>query len=621
MPLKPNKNKSLELLAPAGNLECGLAAISAGADAIYVGAPKFGARAKAGVSLKDIQLLVKKAHFFGVKIYVALNTIIYNSELKEVENLIKKLFLIEVDALIIQDMGILQLNIPPIPLHASTQCHNASVEQLQNLEKLGFEQAVLARELNLQETEEIAKNLSKLHLETFVHGALCVSYSGHCYISQALAKRSANRGECAQYCRLPYSLVDSKGKIIIKNSHLLSLKDLNRSSILPELIQAGTSSFKIEGRLKSISYVKNITAYYSSFLNQFIETNQGFQRASQGDCLIQFTPDPSKSFSRGKTTFQFEKGNFSEKLIRPQSPKSEGEFIGKIKLLKGKTIILDRKTDLANGDGLAFYTKENTMDGTRVNKILSSSSFLIDKINKNLSIGTSIYRNLSVNFENILNNPNSTSRERWANLKLKTFSWGFYIRIIDFFNPRIEITVSSFTPLEEAKKDINSKILNSLQKTGGSGIKIKNIDISNEKYFLPISSVNELRREALETFTNALLFFNRPRKIYRTTTNSLKEQSIKIPQKLSYLYNISNQKAQDIYKSWGGKEIAPAFEIKEEKDSVLMTCKHCIKRHIGYCSKNSPTLPFKEPLFLLYGKEKIKLHFDCKKCEMLLLKP
>ena len=314
----------LELLAPAGNLECGLAALSSGADAIYVGAPKFGARAAANVSLSDIQHLVSVAHRYGAKVYVAFNTILYDNELSEAEALIRRLYLIGVDALIVQDMGLLTLDLPPIALHASTQCHNASVAQLQRLSALGFEQAVLARELTIEETATLHQAVPDLRLETFIHGALCVSYSGHCYLSQAFAGRSANRGACAQYCRLPYTLEDATGRKIVEGSHLLSLKDLNRSSILSQLVEAGSVSFKIEGRLKNASYVRNVTAYYHQLLEDIVTAQpERYSRSSMGRVSLSFTPDPFKSFSRGATTYQLKKGDFNEVLIRPESPKRD----------------------------------------------------------------------------------------------------------------------------------------------------------------------------------------------------------------------------------------------------------------------------------------------------------
>ncbi|MFC2270376.1 MAG: peptidase U32 family protein, partial [Porphyromonas endodontalis] len=435
----------LELLAPAGNVECGLAALSSGVDAIYVGAPKFGARAAANVSLSDIQHLVSAAHRYGAKVYVAFNTILYDNELSEAEALIRRLYLIGVDALIVQDMGLLTLDLPPIALHASTQCHNASVAQLQRLAALGFEQAVLARELTIEETATLHQAVPDLRLETFVHGALCVSYSGHCYLSQAFAGRSANRGACAQYCRLPYTLEDATGRKIVEGSHLLSLKDLNRSSILSQLVEAGAVSFKIEGRLKNASYVRNVTAYYHQLLEDIVAAQpERYSRSSLGRVSLSFTPDPFKSFSRGATTYQLRKGDFSEVLIRPESPKSEGEFIGVVSKMEGNSLWLDRSCDLANGDGLAFYTPAGTMEGTRINHLQEKGKIVVDNPG-NLKPGTRIYRNYSTQFERVINRPDSSERLLPVKLKFGVLPWGFVLDL-EIDSPQSKVTTRVALP-------------------------------------------------------------------------------------------------------------------------------------------------------------------------------
>lgn len=611
----PPTSIALELLAPAGSLESGLAALSAGADAIYVGAPKFGARAAAGVSAEDIEILVRHAHFWGAKVYVALNTILYDNELLEAERIIRRLYTIGVDALIIQDMGLLELDLPPIALHASTQCHNTSIAQLRHLEQLGFEQAVLARELSIEETRQLAHGLQHLRLETFVHGALCVSYSGHCYLSQAFAKRSANRGACAQYCRLPYSLVDSNGTEIEHNSHLLSLKDLNRSTILPELIEAGAVSFKIEGRLKSSSYVRNITAYYSQLLNQYIAQTSHYHRASKGMVTLRFQPNPLKSFARGATTYQLHRGAMKEQLIRPESPKAEGEPIGSIKTIKGNIVQLQKSVPLDNGDGIAFYTHSRTMEGTRINKVLAPDTFIVDNPQQ-LRPGMSLFRNYSIAFEKAVGQNDSALRCRGVKLSFQTLSWGFDLRIEDGYNPRIYAQVSLVHPIEKAQKEGNDKLRANLEKLGGTGLIAEEVFIESRGAFVPMSLVSELRRKATEAFTRSLLIHHRARPVYRTKeTNEIKEN---VPQIISYLHNVANKKSEAFYRKWGAKEISPAFELAEKRDVPLMICRHCLRRHLGYCSLEKKKLPFKEPLFLVHGKEKIRLFFDCTQCQMLL---
>ncbi|MDO4721992.1 peptidase U32 family protein [Porphyromonas circumdentaria] len=607
--------RSLELLSPAGNLECGLSALSAGADAIYVGAPKFGARASAGVSVEDIEKLVHQAHFFGAKVYVALNTILYDDELSEAERLIKTLYLIGVDALIIQDMGILGLDIPPIALHASTQCHNNSIQQLKLLQSVGFEQAVLARELSVEETAMLSKEVPKLRLETFVHGALCVSYSGHCYISQALAQRSANRGNCAQYCRLPYTLIDSKGKILARDSHLLSLKDLNRSSILKGLVEAGAVSFKIEGRLKTSSYVRNTTAYYSERLNQIIAENPTqYRRASHGNTTLRFTPDPQKSFSRGSTTYQLGKGASKEELIRTQSPKSEGEPIGYVSAVKGDKIYLKSAYNLSNGDGLAFYTKEGKMGGSRVNTVLSPTSFIIDNPQQ-IYPGMKLYRNYSIAFEKLLQQSNSSLRLRPVFLLFETLSWGITLHLQDKATPSIYAKVSLPLSLNEAQKPCDDRVKEALSKLGGTGLEASFIEVKCRGKFVPLSSVAELKRAGIEAFSQVLFIRHKAQPLYRPPIEAGKPFAEK---ETSYLNNIANHQAEKIYQIWGVTKVAPAFELFPVNKAPLMICRHCIRRHIGYCTQTKKKTPFQEPLFLIHGEERIRLSFDCKKCQMLL---
>ena len=322
-----SKPRKIELLAPAKNLESGMEAILHGADAVYIGAPKFSARAAAGNSMADIQALVKFAHLYNARIYVALNTLLTDDELAETESMIHELYSFGVDALIVQDMGITRLNLPPIPLHASTQTDNRSVEKVKFLADSGFTQVVLARELSLNEIKEIHEACPKTSLEVFVHGALCVSYSGQCYVSQACYGRSANRGACAQFCRLPFEMVDADGKTITKNKHLLSLKDLNLNDELEALLDAGVSSLKIEGRLKDLTYVKNVTAAYRQKIDAILKRRKDFVRASSGKSTYTFTPQLDKTFSRGFTKYYLN-GRGSNEVASFDTPKSLGEEMG-----------------------------------------------------------------------------------------------------------------------------------------------------------------------------------------------------------------------------------------------------------------------------------------------------
>ena len=608
----------LELLAPAGNLECGLAALSSGADAIYVGAPKFGARAAANVSLSDIQHLVSVAHRYGAKVYVAFNTILYDNELSEAESLIRRLYLIGVDALIVQDMGLLTLDLPPIALHASTQCHNASVAQLQRLSALGFEQAVLARELTIEETATLHQAVPDLRLETFIHGALCVSYSGHCYLSQAFAGRSANRGACAQYCRLPYTLEDATGRKIVEGSHLLSLKDLNRSAILSQLVDAGAVSFKIEGRLKNASYVRNVTAYYHQLLEDIVTAQpERYSRSSMGRVSLSFTPDPFKSFSRGATTYQLKKGDFNEVLIRPESPKSEGEFIGIISKIEGNSLWLDRSCDLANGDGIAFYTPAGTMEGTRINHLQEKGKIVVDNP-RNLKTGTKIYRNYSTQFERIINHPDSSERLLPVKLKFGVLPWGFVLDL-EVDSPQSKVTTRVTFPhkMEKAMQNGEDRLRDALAKLGGSGFLSTTIEIDTKGFFVPLSVASSLKRLGVEALDRALRLHYSAHPIYRPSYTRI-PQSVGTGNMIGFDYNVANYAAKKAYQSWGAQQIVPAYEVTPTKDAPLMTCRHCIRRHLGYCTRSKREMPYKEPLYLVHGKERIRLAFDCKECSMKL---
>ena len=361
------RQRKIELLAPAKNLECGIEAVNHGADAVYIGAPKFGARAAAVNSLEDIAALTDYAHLYGVRIYVTVNTILKDEELEETERMIDALYRIGVDALIVQDMGITRLNLPPIPLHASTQMDNRTPEKVRFLADAGFKQVVLARELSLHEIEGIHRACPDVPLEVFVHGALCVSYSGQCYVSQACFGRSANRGECAQFCRLPFSLVDADGKVIVRDKHLLSLKDLNQSELLEQLLDAGATSLKIEGRLKDVTYVKNVTAAYRQKLDEILARRPEYARASSGRCHYTFTPRLDKSFSRGFTHY-FLQGRERD-IASFDTPKSLGEAMGTMKEQRGGWISVAGVKPFHNGDGVCYLDEQGRLQGFRINRV------------------------------------------------------------------------------------------------------------------------------------------------------------------------------------------------------------------------------------------------------------
>ncbi|HEY3389918.1 MAG TPA: U32 family peptidase, partial [Prolixibacteraceae bacterium] len=380
--------KIIELLAPAKNLICGRAAVSHGADAIYIGGPKFGAREDAGNSLQDIEKLVAEAQIFGVKVYVALNTILYDSELEDARQQIKNLYEIGVDALIIQDMGILEMDLPPIPIHASTQLHNYLPAQIKFLEAVHFKRAVLARELSIEQIRDI-RSQTTIELEAFIHGSLCVSFSGRCYLSHAIGGRSANRGACAQPCRKRYTLYDADKKVISANQHLLSLKDLNHSDSIKELAEAGIQSFKIEGRLKEADYVKNITAFYRKKMDAFLEDQSEFKAASAGKSYFSFEANPAKSFNRGATDY-FLHGR-SKEIVSFESPKFLGEKVGEVIQVATKYFEIESALDIANNDGLVFISKTGESVGIKVN-IADRNRIFPDKMN-GIYPGAKVYRN------------------------------------------------------------------------------------------------------------------------------------------------------------------------------------------------------------------------------------
>lgn len=606
----------IELLSPAKNLECGLAAINHGADAVYIGAPLFGARSAAGNSIEDIETLVNYAHRFRAKVLVAMNTVLTDAQLTEAEKLIHQIYEIGADALIVQDMGILKLNIPPIAIHASTQTDNRTVEKVQFLQNVGFSRAVLARELTLNQIKEIHQN-TNIELECFIHGALCVSYSGQCYISQAMKGRSANRGECAQYCRLPYTLTDANGYELAKNKHLLSLKDLDMTEHLEELIDAGVISFKIEGRLKDVDYVKNITSFYRKKLDAVLEQKTNIQQSSLGKTTFFFEPNPEKSFRRSSTDY-FIEGRKTEQS-QFDTPKSLGEEIGRIKYIGSNFIEINTAKEIHNGDGLCFLDKKGILQGFRVNKALPSPlgerlgvRFFpaeMPVIEKN----TMLFRNQDHEFEKILSGKTS-ERKMDVDIEFSETRNGFSIQITDEENIKVK---TDFTAEKQAAKNTETahqNIVNQLSKLGNTIYEAKNITVkTNADWFIPASLLNEWRRQIVD-----LLEVEREKQYQRETRKAVVE-NIKFPEtKLTYLGNVINSKSEAFYRQFGVQEIVPGFEAKAESNVPLMYCKYCIKHAMGWCPKDGYKATFKEPLFIQNGDEKFRLEFDCKKCEMMI---
>ena len=599
---------NIELLSPAKDIESGIAAIDYGADAVYIGSPKFGARAKASNTLEDISRLIEYAHKFSVRIYPVLNTILFNEELKIAENLIHDLYSIGSDALIIQDMGILEMDLPPLPLFASTQANNHSLERIQFFEKVGLQRVILARELSLNEIKNIKEN-SNIELEFFVHGALCVSYSGQCYFSQAVSKRSGNRGECAQPCRMRYDLLDADGNTILKDKNILSLKDLNLSKYLSELIDAGIVSFKIEGRLKDISYIKNITGFYRKTIDEIIKNRNDIKKISTGAIDLNFEPTPYKSFNRGFTSYYIDNTKRTH-VASINTEKSIGEKIGRVISIGNNHIVVDSKLEFNNGDGICFFNNENLL-GTRINFIKDNKLFL-NSIS-GIEVGTIIYRNYDIGFDMFLSK-NKLKRKIEVDFILSLAENVLLLKGIDV--DQNEYMVSKKIKTSELainNVDIKNKLIEQLKKTGGTIFKARNIEIINPiNVSISHSMINQLRRDLLQGLENMRL------KNYRRVEYKIIPNNHPYPEKnLDYTYNIVNQKARDFYRRHLVKNIEDGFELlPNQTDKAIMKSKYCIRFEIGECPLENKQASSK-PLFLINNRTKLCIEFNCTECNMI----
>ena len=585
---------ALELLAPAKNLACGIAAIDHGADAVYIGAPKFGARAAVGNSIDDIRQLCDYAHQFGAKIYVTLNTIVYDHELDEAQKLIDQLAGIGVDAILVQDMGLLQfMNGKPFEIHASTQTDNRTAGKVRWLKQVGFSRAVLARELSAEEIAEIHREVPDIELEVFVHGALCVSYSGICYASQHCFQRSANRGECAQFCRMRFSLVDADGEEIEHERYLLSLKDMNQSDNLDKLIEAGAVSFKIEGRLKDVTYVKNVTAAYSERLNAYIRKHADqYCRASKGRCEYTFTPNLNRTFNRGYTTY-FMNGR-QPNIASFDTPKAVGEFVGKVKEIRHDSFNVAGTASFANGDGLCFLNQDRQFEGFRANRVVGNRIYPF-KMPAGLRPGMSLYRNNDQEFERILSKPSAT-RKIPVSIALRAVADGFELSAEG-------VTVHFAAEHQIAQKSPRENLVRQLSKLGDTIYECQEVNVPDGfNYFIPNSQLTDMRRQLVE----ALVQPQRQVKQAKVDANPGVD-------KLSYQNNISNRQSAAFY----GTDELSAYELKGG-DGPIMQCRHCIRYSLGYCVKRGGKRPtWHEPLSLVLGDgRRFRLEFDCQHCQM-----
>lgn len=601
--------RKIELLAPAKNLACGLAAVDHGADAVYIGAPRFGARAAAGNSTDDIARLVEYAHIYNVRVYVTVNTILRDEELKDTEQLIGELWRMNVDALIVQDMGILRLDIPPIPLHASTQMDNRTPEKVRFLADEGFRQVVLARELSLHEIRRIHDACPQMPLEVFVHGALCVSYSGQCYASQACFGRSANRGECAQFCRLPFTLTDADGRVVVRDKHLLSLKDLNQSDRLEQLLDAGVSSLKIEGRLKDEAYVKNVTAAYRRKLDDILARRTEYVRASSGTCRYSFVPQLDKSFSRGFTHYFLE--GRGEEVASFDTPKSLGEEMGKLKEQRSGWLSVAGVKPFHNGDGVCFIDGQGRLQGFRINRVEGNRLYPAGEVPR-IKPHTTLFRNFDQDFERLLARK-SAERKIRLHWTLSETDTGFALAAEDEDGCR---AVLSFAyPKETARTPQAAHLRTQLSKLGNTPFEADGepeLRLTGE-WFVPASVVADWRRLAVDRLLSVR------RATYR------REIAVRHPGKqpfmqttLTYLGNVMNAEARRFYLDHGVRQVAPAYEAQAVRGAVLMFCRHCLRYSMGWCPVHQKgNSPYREPYYLQTSDGKrFRLSFDCKNCQM-----
>lgn len=631
----------IELLLPAKDLSTGKTAINHGADAVYIGASAFGARQAAGNSLQDIEALVQYAHLYGSKVHVTVNTVLFDNELEGARKLLWDLYHIGVDAVLIQDLGLLKLDIPPLTFHASTQCHNHSVERIQFLETLGFTRAVLARETDLETIQQI-HNQTNIELEAFVHGALCVCYSGQCYISRMMTGRSGNRGECAQICRTRFDLQDRNGKVLIHNKHLLSLKDMCRADYLEEMMNAGIVSFKVEGRLKNESYVKNVTAFYRQRLDSILNGHPEYQRVGSGVTRFFFTPDAHKTFNRTFTPYFLD--GHREKMASFDTPKAMGQFVGYLRQVNGKYLFEpqylktsslsspvgarynspmqapaqrgdsnqatgNRDQGVVNGDGLCFINADGELEGFLVNKVEGNQIFPQKPLSHFQKV--KLYRNIDKNFEKILSGK-TAERKIAVDMLFEEQPDTVRLTVTDEDGCTVTLEESiEYAPAQQPEKMLET-LRTTLSKLGNTVFEARCIEIPKCTAFLRAGFINELKAKAVEKLMAARVAHFHPQ------DNPLRYSPTPLFQHADYLRNITNEAHRAVYEDFGATEIEYGLDKTENyAGKALMTCKYCLRYELGWCKKN-PTVSNapKDPLYLISGKHRFRLEFDCGKCEM-----
>ena len=603
----------LELLSPARDLQCGLAAISHGADAVYIGAPQFGARHAAGNNIADIERLASFAHIYGAKVFVTLNTLLFDSELQPAVDMAWQLHRAGVDAFIVQDVGLLECDLPPVPLHASTQTDNRTAAKVRFWQDAGFEQVVLARELSEQQIRQIA-DATTVRLEFFVHGALCVSYSGQCFMSQCINGRSANRGECGQPCRLAYDLIDRSGNVIERNRHLLSLKDMNQSANIERLIDAGVSSFKIEGRLKEADYVSNVTLHYRRIIDGILQRRPELCHSSSGSVEAGFEPDPRKSFNRDFTTYFF--SGRRDDIWRPQTPKMMGERVGRVVRCDRTSFEVDTRLQLANGDGICFVDRQGALCGTQVNT--AEGRRLTPQKMAGIVPGTVIFRNFDIRFDAMLKR-DATRRTVALDMTLSLGPDGrFALTLADDDGVRTQTVAALAVQPANNAAAARANMERQFQKLGGTPYAMRPFATvpADASWFVAAAELNSLRRDAVAAHTAARQARFAPRPVATPPTSHPY-----VSARLGRADNVINGKAAAFYARHGAVVDEAGYECRTDyQGSTVMTTKHCLMDARGCCLRLHPEARKMLPLTLQNDKDRYRLEFDCAACVMKVIR-
>ncbi|MBR1850641.1 MAG: U32 family peptidase [Bacteroidales bacterium] len=598
----------IELLAPAKDLDFGREAINHGADAVYIGAPAFGARAAATNSVADIEQLANYAHLFGARVFVTVNTLLFDSELEPAVALIKQLYDAGADALIIQDLGLLECDLPPIELHASTQLHNATLERVKFMESVGFKRAILARETSLAQMQTLRQN-TNIELESFIHGALCVCYSGQCYLSLALNGRSGNRGTCSQPCRSAYDLLAPNGQKLIANRHLLSLRDFSAAQHLGSMIDAGISSFKIEGRLKDMAYLKNVTAFYRQLIDNYLVTHPEHEAASQGRTQIGFVPDPERTFNRGYTDY-FLVGR--HKMASHATQKSLGKKIGTVAKVSANSLVLNTLEKITAGDGLCFFGRDGQLQGFLVNRVEGQSIY--PNTMPAIEVGSTVWRNNDYAFEKTLKG-NSATRKLDVDIILSATCSELRLTFTTPDGLRAEASTPNIFDTAQKPDMALKQIENQLSKLGETIYSARSVRVEAKPVpFVPAATLNELRRQAAEQLNTIRTEFYKPQPC-QTTPNDVPY----FEPEVDYNANVVNSRAKAFYERHHAKVTEWGLDLCHNFDGkALMTTKYCLRYELGKCLKTlkPSNIPADTSLLLHNNGRTLRLTFDCHACQM-----